>query len=247
MGFALGGSVVWGFLYSPQQQNSPNNHQPDDHTSEKESKNRFWEKAQEDPTAYFTLWLVVFTGVLAVSTIGLWVVTAKGTNTQARDTRILQRAYLTAEPAGIVASGGAYSCHPNITIRNVGNLPAKKVRWVITHALNESDRFNDFPIDESAAEGDISLSPGIAMTQGGKTIKFDRSEFGKYNRLFIYIWGIIIYDDGFGEIRHSRFCHRYNGVNIDVLFTKMGAVSIVSGHQILVEYARLHRYGNDAT
>ena len=40
--------------------------------SAEESKNHgFWEKASCDPTAYFTLWLVAFTGVLAVSTIGL--------------------------------------------------------------------------------------------------------------------------------------------------------------------------------
>jgi hypothetical protein len=40
--------------------------------SAEESKNHgFWEKAGCDPTAYFTLWLVAFTGVLAISTIGL--------------------------------------------------------------------------------------------------------------------------------------------------------------------------------
>lgn len=40
--------------------------------SAEESKNHgFWEKASCDPTAYFTIWLVAFTAVLAVSTIGL--------------------------------------------------------------------------------------------------------------------------------------------------------------------------------
>ena len=44
--------------------------------SSEESKNHgFWEKAACDPTAYFTLWLVAFTGVLAVSTIGLGIAT----------------------------------------------------------------------------------------------------------------------------------------------------------------------------
>src|SRR5215470_15920908 len=37
----------------------------------------FWEKTSNDPVAYFTLWLVGFTGVLAVSTIGLWIVTRR--------------------------------------------------------------------------------------------------------------------------------------------------------------------------
>jgi hypothetical protein len=35
----------------------------------------FWEKARCDPVAYFTLWLVGFTGVLALSTLGLWIAT----------------------------------------------------------------------------------------------------------------------------------------------------------------------------
>ena len=44
--------------------------------STEEGKNfGFWEKTDCDPTAYFTLWLVAFTGVLAVSTVGLWVAT----------------------------------------------------------------------------------------------------------------------------------------------------------------------------
>jgi hypothetical protein len=34
-----------------------------------------WERTTSDPVAFFTLWLVIFTGVLAVSTIGLWFVT----------------------------------------------------------------------------------------------------------------------------------------------------------------------------
>jgi hypothetical protein len=38
-------------------------------------KHGFWEKTADDPVAYFTLWLVGFTGVLAVSTIGLGVAT----------------------------------------------------------------------------------------------------------------------------------------------------------------------------
>jgi hypothetical protein len=32
----------------------------------------FWEKTRCDPVAYFTIWLVAFTGILAVSTIVLW-------------------------------------------------------------------------------------------------------------------------------------------------------------------------------
>jgi hypothetical protein len=47
----------------------------------------FWEKARCDPVAYFTAWLVGFTGVLAASTIGLWIVTWQGAKRQSREMR----------------------------------------------------------------------------------------------------------------------------------------------------------------
>ena len=85
MGFALGGSFVWGILYVPPQQYAANNHQPDNAAPQQEHENGFWEKTSDDPVAYFTLWLVGFTGVLAVSTIGLWIVTWRASVAQARD------------------------------------------------------------------------------------------------------------------------------------------------------------------
>jgi hypothetical protein len=47
----------------------------------------FWDKAADDPVAYFTLWLVGFTGVLALSTIGLWLVTWRSGVRQSKETR----------------------------------------------------------------------------------------------------------------------------------------------------------------
>jgi hypothetical protein len=72
-------------MYSSPQHHATSNHQPDEHPTEKENKNGFWEKAGDDPVAYFTLWLVGFTGVLALSTIGLWIVTWRAGASQARD------------------------------------------------------------------------------------------------------------------------------------------------------------------
>lgn len=44
-----------------------------------------WERTTEDPVAFFTFWLVIFTAVLAASTIGLWVVTWRASAKQSRD------------------------------------------------------------------------------------------------------------------------------------------------------------------
>jgi hypothetical protein len=68
MGFAFGGSFAWGILYVPPQQNALQNQLPSNIASQREQKEGFWEKASTEPIA-------LFTGVLAVSTIGLWMVT----------------------------------------------------------------------------------------------------------------------------------------------------------------------------
>jgi len=208
-----------------------------------ESKNHgFWEKVGCDPTAYFTLWLVAFTGVLAISTIGLWIVTWRVGSRQSEETRILQRAYLSVEPLGIKAMKPvAKFSVPHIQISNVGKLPAKHVRWLIHHAASEDHDRRVFRIDESDANGDITLSPGVRMRQGGDLVDVDtelKLQFGWY----VYVWGAAYYEDGFGEPRITRFCHRYNCANLVTLVS-----DLTMGYEIDAEYARYNRWGNDAT
>jgi hypothetical protein len=81
---------AWIFVALPFLYTVPRYSHPDDQTlnkcSTEESKNHgFWEKTGCDPVSYFTLWLVGFTGVLAVSTIGLWIVTWQSGKRQSRD------------------------------------------------------------------------------------------------------------------------------------------------------------------
>ena len=32
---------------------------------------------------------------------------------------------------------------------------------------------------------------------------------------YLYVWGAVYYRDGFGEDRETRYCHRYNCVNVE--------------------------------
>jgi len=68
MGFALGGSVFWG-LYGPkttiEQVSQPAEHQ----TAKYEAKSKKHET--DEALAWYTFWLMVFTGILAVATVGL--------------------------------------------------------------------------------------------------------------------------------------------------------------------------------
>lgn len=258
MGFALGGSVFWG-LYGPnsaiQQVSQATEHQPTDH----EAKSK--KEETDEALAYYTLWLMVFTGVLAAATLGLGGATFGLYLTgekqigliqqQAADTRILQRAYISVEPGGISASDTSGKCHPNIIIRNAGNLPARHVKWTIDWAADQNHRRSYLPIDESSAEGDNTMPPGSEMIQGGRIIYVGggpndiRKELG----LYVYVWGQVAYEDGFGESRVTRYCHRYNCANLEDIMTeasKFGA-RIIYGRRIDKLLARFNRFGNEAT
>lgn len=185
--------------------------------------------------------IAAFTVVLAGSTILLWYVTRQGIQAQARDTEILQRAYVTVEPMGIASFKDGAKSLAHIDIRNAGHLPARAVKWVIKDKFSEDDRLNDFPVDEEDAEGENTVPPGGAMRQGGGPINLDDEVWSKRDKLYLYVWGAAFYQDGFGNPRVTRFCHRYNCANIEIV-----AEGTVSMRVISHKYARYHRYGNDA-
>lgn len=161
----------------------------------------FWEKARCDPVAAFTLVLAAFTAVLAVSTIGLWIATDRGVRNQRNDTRILQRAYISVEPSGILPmNDGRMNAH--YVIRNAGRLPARSVRWFAYLKESTWQGETNFPISESDLYGNNVLAAGAGMTHGTGSTELTGG--------YVYVWGIVRYDDGFGEQRFTKFCHRYN-------------------------------------
>jgi hypothetical protein len=211
----------------------------------------FWQRTTEDPVVLYTLVLSVFTGLLVVVTGGLiWVgwrqvrLTRGLAERQIRDTKILQRAYLTVEPGGLLL-------HPDrddrlrcfVTYHNVGHLPARNVRWYATvwpdgrdadysvapHPDFDYNRSDGFPIGE-LKEGSIVLSSGEKSSQWVATMftyRFSNSAF---------VWGLVTYDDGFGKTRHTRFCHHYR------LKEYIGRKQFT----IPGEQASLHQFGNEA-
>ena len=101
--FALWIYVALPFFYATP---SRNYYEHANACSTDEGKNHgFWEKASCDPTAYFTLWLVAFTGVLAVSTIGLWIVTWRAGNRQSHE---MQASIAVANAAAHAAGQSAF-------------------------------------------------------------------------------------------------------------------------------------------
>jgi hypothetical protein len=140
---ALGGLAaifVWTFAVLPLYY-GPRDYATTRQCSAKEIENySFWEKARCDPVAYFTGWLVGFTGVLAISTIGLWIVTWRSGVRQSRDMEaavIETRRIGEAQVRAYVSIKSAFIGfetefeHPRIRFvaTNTGQSPAKNFVW----------------------------------------------------------------------------------------------------------------------
>lgn len=68
MGFAVGGSFFWG-LYGPNTTIEQISQRTEHHAAEKNAQSK--KEETDEALANYTLWLMVFTGILAVATVGL--------------------------------------------------------------------------------------------------------------------------------------------------------------------------------
>src|SRR5690242_12313543 len=153
--------------------------------------------------------LALFTAILAIFTKSLW-----------EDARILQRAYIAVEPLGIQQIKNGSDLIGHVGLKNAGRLPARKVSWFINirfgHSGEERDDF--FPLE--FGKGNIVIAPGAVATRSSELrVKVQAlNEFSGVGRdrersTYLYVWGAVEYDDGFGTMRTIKFCHRYNWIN----------------------------------
>jgi hypothetical protein len=158
--------------------------------------------------ASYTLGLAFFTGMLAVSTIGLWIATAIGFRNQSQETKILQRAYITARRRGIDVMDDR-KVIGQLAFVNVGSLPARKFRaavkicWSVDPDLSE---FEELPLGEEVVLPAKTKFPSGTGPLPEKDAEFFLHASGGY----IFVWGRVTYTDGFGNSRWLKFCHRYN-------------------------------------
>jgi hypothetical protein len=172
MGFAFGGSIVWGIMYSPPQHHAANNHQADEHPAAKISDDHpkvesLW--VPTDSVGLYTLVLAVLTGVLAASTIGLWIVTWRASASQARDMKasiaaseksveIASNAMVAGERAFLFATGfeqfyeldtttGHFNWRFKPIWRNSGNTPTKELTISTICEIGASTLPDDFDFD----------------------------------------------------------------------------------------------------
>jgi hypothetical protein len=183
--------------------------------------------------------------IAAIATVIITIFTivlAQVGRAQVKDTRILQRAYVSVEPGGIeplnsrsVSHGTEDDLLGQLAMRNAGNLPARNVRWSTRIECDSNRKRSEFPID-SKVSGNNVIPPGSVMGRGTPLIKSGNLVLPKgSNAGYCYVWGRVFYDDGFGVERTTDFCHRYN----------CGALT--TENTIPAKYARFHEHGNDAT
>jgi hypothetical protein len=160
-------------MYSPPQQHAADNHQSSEHAAEKEGKNGFWEKAADDPVAYFTLWLVGFTGILAVSTVGLWIATIFLYRGGERGIRMQQgigmaqtRAYVSIKSAEIYFGGHDAIPFVEIVVFNSGQSPA--LGFVFSPTVTYLADVPDIDIVYEVDEDIWSKQPGVDIPPGAE-------------------------------------------------------------------------------
>src|SRR4029078_4152698 len=198
-------------------------------------------KLGEFVVTFLTLFLVAFTGFLWWSTKELSKATANAAEAQAKDTRIIQRAYLSVESLGIHPLIQSDKLVAHVKIINAGNLPASKVKWKIKCLFDDDGRRKTFLVEESELEGDNVVTARSEMVQGNDDLislaqmlkQKDAILRGKKEGAYLYVYGLVHYEDGFGEKRNTCFCHRYTCAIFDG-----------KPHQIPADKARQHRYGN---
>jgi hypothetical protein len=187
---------------------------------------RFDTKYESRAIEVYTLLLTAFTGVLGAATIELVLASVRQTN----DARLNSRAYIAVEPMGLEPWRGSTDTFMGLAgIRNVGVLPARNLKWLFNIEMTDDGDREDFSMPTDRRGNQLVVGHST-MTRGTRPIKIGQGSY-------CFIWGIVEYDDGYGNLRTTSFCHRYNCGHPD--FSK--TLTIPERH------ARQHEFGNGAT
>ena len=129
-----------------------------------------------------------------------------------RHTEILHRAYLSAEPGGIREPfDRGDRVHGYVICRNRGHLPARKLSWHTRTDTVQQAEFRTDTVQQGAEEfpiGEMSEPRGV-IAPGTEMIVSAGTFFTNKLRNALFVWGMVTYDDGFGNRRYTKFCHRY--------------------------------------
>jgi hypothetical protein len=152
------------------------------------------------------------------------------------------RAYLSAVPAGVNQLIGVAAGIGHVDVRNVGKLPARNVSVYVRIKISD-EREADFPVPADTQSATRVIQPGAEMRQGSDELNLRTIIDGQG---YVFVWGVVYYEDGYSRRRFTRFCHRYaiEAVNRHVAWLLDPALE--TRRIIDSDKARYHETGNEA-
>jgi len=232
------------FAHPPERSNPKNPSTQTSNASHNESEphKSLWERTTEDPTAFFTAWVAVFTCVLASSTIGLWVVTWRSSVRQSNDMQasieaakrsadIAERALteLEAPIVGIKIVEAGLNWDRTKRTFTVGTLKYKFVNYGRTAAtifeicddMRSVKIGEGFPLPLKSLRGP-PLPYGVFVPPNGETEPFNfpiwapmlgLAEPPDATRVIVpFFLGTVRYGDIFGNLYTMGFCFMFDDV-----------------------------------
>jgi len=188
-----------------------------------------------------TDWAAVASAVAAAIVAVFTIVLAGVGRRQNRDTRILQRAYLSVEPKGIEWSTSGFLIG-QVAFKNVGKLPATAFVGVVKKIeVHDADWVTPILTDAALPRrtpGLVPIGAEVLQASGGITPK-EVLEVPVSSDKYLYVWGRARFKNGFNRRRYVNFCHRYP-------LERMEPEPQAPGYSISAKFARYHQHGNNA-
>jgi hypothetical protein len=187
-----------------------------------------------------TLMLAVLTGALAIAAFRQMKdsrrsITAAERAASAAESAltVVERAFITVDGLGLQHATSLIHIG-RVKIKNTGNLPARRVRWIVHGEISEDPRRKIFCIKEKEIQPSTNIIAPRSDMVRYTDYRFNSIDIEAVRGAFkvLYIWGIVYYWDSISpKERWTRFCHRYEAdcMRIDV---------------ILHERVRQHQFGN---
>ena len=187
-----------------------------------------------------TDWAIVASAVATAVVAVFAIVLACVGRRQIADTRILQRAYLSAEPKGIEWTSNGFLVG-QVAFKNVGKLSATAFVSVVNKIVVRNVEWVTPIVTDAALRrrppGLVPIGGEVLQSSGGITPK-EVMEAPVSGDKYLYVWGRARFKNGFNRKRYVNFCHRYP-------LERMEPEPQAPGYSISAKFARYHQYGNN--
>lgn len=182
---------------------------------------------KDDPIVRYTLWLMIFTGILAASTIGLWLSTrATGRDIEKAvgimsDTAQKQlRAYVFPKHDKPMFYNSDGYLTAQIKIKNFGQTPAYNLMSSLSIVMDKLPLISksDQPYSPMASKVPLAPSEDLAQTIS-LSFRLDQIEIDniRNGQVAIFVLLVIDYIDSFKNCHHTKICLYSTGQNFDTL------------------------------